>query len=63
MDTKLEEGKYDDLTDGRYEKTIYVKTWKGKTITAKINLKHMVESLKEQMKEKIKKSRKNTNIL
>ena len=27
MDEKLDEGKYNDLTDGRYEKTIYVKTW------------------------------------
>ena len=50
--TKTKEGKYGNLTDGRYEKTIYVKTWNGKTITAKINLKNTVESLKEQLKEK-----------
>ena len=30
MDEKLDEGKYNDLNDGRYKKTIYVKTWKGK---------------------------------
>ena len=54
MDEKLEEGKYNDLTDGRYKKTIYVKTWKGKTITARINLKHTVESMKGQIEEKTK---------
>ena len=50
--TKTKEGKYGNLTDGSYEKTIYVKTWNGKTITAKINLKHTVESLKERLKER-----------
>ena len=30
-DMKLNEGMYNDLTDGRYEKTIYVKTWTGRT--------------------------------
>ena len=50
--TKTKEGKYGNLTDGRYEKTIYVKTWNGKTVTAKINLKNTVERLKEQLKEK-----------
>ena len=49
VDKKLEEGKYNDLTDGRYEKIIYVKTWKGKTITVKINLKHTVENVKGQI--------------
>ena len=54
VDKMLEEGKYNDLTDGRYEKTIYVKTWKDKTITVKINLKHTVENVKGQIEEKTK---------
>ena len=54
VDKKFEEGKYNDLTDGRYEKTIYVKTWTGKTITVKINLKHTVDTVKGQIEEKIK---------
>ena len=54
MDTRINEDKYDDLIDGRYEKTIYVKTWRGKTITAKINPKHTVENMKEQIEEKTK---------
>ena len=44
----LKKGKYNDLTDGRYEKIIYVKTWKGKTITVKINL-NTVENVKGQI--------------
>ena len=36
-DSDTTEGKYKDLDDGRYEKTIYVKTWVGRTITAKIS--------------------------
>ena len=32
------EGRYNDLIDGRYEKTINVKTCEGKTITAQISL-------------------------
>ena len=31
-----------------------MKTWKGKTITARINLKHTVESMKGQIEEKTK---------
>ena len=54
VDKKLEEGKYNDLTDGKNEKTTYVKTWKGKTITAKINLKHTVENMKGQIEDKTK---------
>ena len=54
VDKKLETGKFDDLIEAKYEKTIYVKIWKGKTITAKINLKHTVESMKELIKERTK---------
>ena len=32
MDVKLNEGKYNDLTDGRYEKTKNVKTWTGRAV-------------------------------
>ena len=52
MDEKLDEGKYNDLADGRYEKTIYVKTWTGKTITVEIDLKHTVETVKGQIEAK-----------
>ena len=54
MDEKLHEGKYNDPTDGRYEKTIYVKTWKGKTITVEIDLKHTMENVKGHIEAKTK---------
>ena len=52
MDEKLEESKYNDLTDGRYEKTIYVKTWEGKTITVEISLEQTMEIAKRQIEAK-----------
>ena len=52
MDEKLDEGKYNDLTDGRYKKTIYVKTWKGKTITVEIASKRTVDTTKRQIQVK-----------
>ena len=54
MDEKLDEGKNNGLADGRYEKTIYVKTWTGKTITVEIDLKHTVETVKGQIEAKTK---------
>ena len=54
MDEKLDEGKYNDLTDGRYKKTIYVKTWIGKTITVEIGSKRTVDTIKRQTLVKIK---------
>ena len=52
MDVKLNEGKYNDLTDGRYEKTIYVKTWTGRTVSLEADLDHAVETVKRQLEAK-----------
>ena len=52
MDEMLNEGKYNDLIDGRYEKTIFVKTWTGKTITVDIDLKYIVDTVKGQIEAK-----------
>ena len=46
------EGKYKDLDDNRYEKTIYVKTWEGRTITAKISPERTTEIVKLQIEAK-----------
>ena len=54
MITKINEGKYDDLIDGKYEKTVYVKTWNDKTIIAKISSQQMVDSLMKQIEAKTK---------
>ena len=54
VDKKINEVKYDDLTDGVYEKLMYVKTWKGNTITVKINLKNTMDTVKGQIEEKTK---------
>ena len=48
MITKINEGKYDDLIDGKYEKTVYVKTWNDKTIIAKISSQQKVDSLRAE---------------
>ena len=61
MDEKLEEGKYNDLTDGRYEKTIYAKTWKGKTVTVETDSKRTVDTVKNRSRQR-QKSRKITSI-
>ena len=53
MDGMLNEGKYNDLIDGRYEKTIFVKTWTGKTIIVEIDLKYTVDTVKGQIEAKM----------
>ena len=52
MDMKLNEGKYNDLTDGRYDKTIYVKTWTGRTVSLVTYPDHAVGTLKRQLETK-----------
>ena len=52
VDKKLEGGKNENLIDGKYKKTVYVKTWSGKTISATISLQNTVENMKEQIEEK-----------
>ena len=52
MDVKLNEGKYNDLIDGRYEKTIYVKTWTGRTVSLVTDLNHAVGTVKRQLEAK-----------
>ena len=52
MDEMLDAGRYNDLTDGRYQKTMYVKTRTGKTITVEIDLKHTVVTVKGQIEAK-----------
>ena len=37
MITKINEGKYDNMIDGKYEKTVHVKTWNDKMIIAKMS--------------------------
>ena len=54
MDEMLNEGKYNDLIDGRYEKTIYVKTWTGKSITVEIDLRYTVDTVKGQIEAKMR---------
>ena len=49
---KLNEGKYNDLTDGMYEKTIYVKTWTGRTVSLVTDPDHAVGTLKRQLETK-----------
>ena len=44
LDKKHNEGLYSDLTDGRYKKTIYVKTWTGRTVSLETDLEHAVEA-------------------
>ena len=52
MDVMLKEGKYNDLTDGRYEKTIHVKTWTGRTVSLETDLDHAVGTVKRQLEAK-----------
>ena len=40
------DGMYKDLEDGMYEKTIYVKTWTGRTITAVFSLEKVTKIVK-----------------
>ena len=41
-----------NLDDGRYEKTIYVKTWTGRTITAVIDPERTTRNMKRVVAEK-----------
>ena len=45
-------GEYNDLIDGSYEKTVYVKTWEGKTITAEISLEQTTKIVKKRIEAK-----------
>ena len=63
MDTNPIKGQYNDLMNGMYEKTIYVKTWAGKTITVEPDLKHTMEIVRRRIEAKIKKSQAKTSIL
>ena len=51
MDVMLKECKYNDLTDGRYEKTTYVRTWTGRTVSLETDLDHAVGTVKRQLGE------------
>ena len=46
------EGKYKDLFDGMYKKTIYVKTWTGRTVSLETDLDREVETVKRQLEAK-----------
>ena len=50
--THLTAGKYNDLSDGRYKKTIYVKTWTGKTVSVEADLNRDVETVMRQLETK-----------
>ena len=52
MDMKLNEGKYNNLSDGRYETTIYVKTWTGRTVSLETDLNRAVETVKRHLEAK-----------
>ena len=43
------EGMYKDLIDGKYEKTIYMKTWTGRTITAVFGPERVTKIVKEEI--------------
>ena len=46
------EGKYEDLNDGMYEKTIYVKTWTGRTNTAVFSPERTTRIVKREIEAK-----------
>ena len=46
------ESMYNDLNDGRYEKTIYVKTWTGRTITVVISPEKDTRFMKKEIERK-----------
>ena len=46
------EDKYNDLNDGRYEKTIYVKTWTGRTITVVFSPERATRFMKKEIERK-----------
>ena len=49
---ELTEGMHKNTKNGRYKKTIYVKTWTGRTITAEISPGNVAKYLKRQIEEK-----------
>ena len=49
---ELTEGMHKNTENGRYKKTIYVKTWTGRTITAEISPGNVAKYLKRQIEEK-----------
>ena len=51
-DTFPTEGKYKDLFDDMYKKTIYVKTWTGRTVSLVTDLDRVVETIKRQLEAK-----------
>ena len=46
------EGTYNDLSDGRYKKTKYVKRWTGKTVSVEADLNRNVEAVMKQLETK-----------
>ena len=50
--SELTEGMHKYPEDGMYEKTIYVKTWTGRTITAEFSPGNVTECLKRKIEEK-----------
>ena len=46
------EGMYNDLNDGRYKKTIYVKTWTGRTITVVFSPERATRFMKKEIERK-----------
>ena len=46
------EGRYKNLDDGKYEKTIYVKTWTGRTITAVFSPESVTKIVKREIEAK-----------
>ena len=51
-DTYPTEGKCKDLFDGMYKKTIYVKTWTGRTVSLETDLDREVETMTRQLEAK-----------
>ena len=51
-DTYSTEGKYKDLFDRMCKKTIYVKTWTGRTVSLVTDPNHAVGTLKRQLEAK-----------
>ena len=50
--SELNEGMHKNTENGKYKKTIYVKTWTGRTITAEISPGNVAKYLKRQIEEK-----------
>ena len=52
FDSNTSEGMYKDLDDGKYEKTMYVKTWTGRTITAVFSPEKVTKIVKREIEAK-----------